>query len=431
MKNIMIIKTTALLLLSSAAVFSFMTSCEGPQGIAGVDANESCTQCHKSEVVGIAAAQFELSKHNYGEAAFEEAGITICAPCHESEAFKYVCKNNTPATFTLNAATSKFANDYTVPNTVAFGEINCTTCHSSLHSEYDSTDIYPLTNTAPVAMTMWKGAKTIDLTQDESQSNLCVKCHQPRPLATSTTLSNGDVVDYVSLATNPTALFYDPTVGATTNKYFPGYRSHVHYGTVGAIYAGKGGVEFTGSLSYSNSAHTTLASCQDCHMAEVTGKAGGHSFNAVGNFKGCNTAECHPSPLDAKSPKFVDTRAAVKALLNTLGEKITVNGVDILHKNSDAVTNLWVTSTTKKFDGYLDVYDPSLNPTGLLKNPNPSSSWSQTQKDANAALQTITLTNAQMGAIINFQFCLREYSLGIHNTAYTKALLTNSIEALN
>jgi hypothetical protein len=35
-----------------------------------------------------------------------------------------------------------------------------------------------------------------------------------------------------------------------------------------------------------------------------------------------------------------------------------------------------------------------------------------------------------MGAMINFQFCLREYSLGIHNFKYSKALLQNSIEAL-
>jgi hypothetical protein len=41
------------------------------------------------------------------------------------------------------------------------------------------------------------------------------------------------------------------------------------------------------------------------------------------------------------------------------------------------------------------------------------------------------LLMVQTGAIINFQFCLREYSLGIHNTQYVKALLTNSVEALN
>ena len=167
-------------------------------------------------------------------------------------------------------------------------------------------------------------------------------------------------------------------------------------------------------------------------MAAVTGRAGGHTFNAAGNFKGCNVSGCHESaPLDASSAKFADTRTAVKTLLNTLGEKITVNGVEVLHKNADTETNMWAANTTKHFDGYLDIYDPSLNPAGLVKNPAPSKSWTQAQKDTNAALQELTLTNAQMGAIINFQLCLREYSLGIHNTSYTKALLQNSIEALN
>jgi len=40
------------------------------------------------------------------------------------------------------------------------------------------------------------------------------------------------------------------------------------------------------------------------------------------------------------------------------------------------------------------------------------------------------LLNVQMGAIINFQFCLREYSLGIHNSDYVIALMTNTIEAM-
>jgi hypothetical protein len=430
MKKHSLFTAAALLTLSSAMVMSLVSSCEGPEGIAGKDANESCTQCHKSDVVEIVAAQFELSKHSYGEAAFEEAGTVGCAPCHESEAFKYVCANNTPVTFTKNETTGKYVNDYSVPDDKAYGEFACNTCHSSLHSAYDSTDFYPLTNTAAVAMTMYGGAKTIDLTANESKSNLCVKCHQPRPLTAS--LKDGNVLNYAALAASPTAVFFDPANTGSTNVLNPGYRTHVHYGTVGAIFAGKGGVEFTGSLSYSNSAHTTVASCQDCHMAAVTGKAGGHTFNAAGNFKGCNVSGCHESaPLDASSAKFADTRTAVKTLLNTLGEKITVNGVEVLHKNSDAETNMWTANTTKHFDGYLDIYDPALNPTGLVKNPAPGKSWTDEQKATNSALQELTLTNAQMGAIINFQLCLREYSLGIHNTSYTKALLQNSIEALN
>ena len=76
----------------------------------------------------------------------------------------------------------------------------------------------------------------------------------------------------------------------TPNKVIPSYRTHVHYGTVGAVYAGVGGIEFPGSLAYENSPHTTAASCQDCHMAAINGRAGGHTFNVKGNFNGCNAA---------------------------------------------------------------------------------------------------------------------------------------------
>jgi hypothetical protein len=127
---------------------------------------------------------------------------------------------------------------------------------------------------------------------------------------------------------------------------------------------------------------------------------------------------------------------ATKALLDQLAAKLKVGGVDILNRNPDAESNLWVTKTTNKYDGYLNIYDPINNPDGptnnptVFQNPSPSNSWSQAQKDYNLTLPKVTLTNAQMGAIINFQLCLRDYSLGIHNYKYTKALLTNSINVL-
>jgi len=182
-----------------------LASCEGPMGPAGkdganglngTDANETCKECHSPAVVDSVVKQFEFSKHEYGEAAFEEAGNTGCTPCHASEAFKYVASHNTPSTFTLNATTGKYANDYAVPADRAYGELDCFTCHSSLHTTYQGTDFDPLTTTAAVSMTMWKGTKTINLAQGDAESNLCVKCHQPRPLTTSTTLSDGNVIDY-------------------------------------------------------------------------------------------------------------------------------------------------------------------------------------------------------------------------------------------
>jgi hypothetical protein len=187
-------------LLSLFTVAGFiLTSCEGPMG---KDANETCKLCHNNDVVDAKAVQFEFSKHSYGEAAFEEAGSTGCGPCHLSEAFKYVCKNNVPVTFTLDATSGKYVNDYASSSATAYGELGCFTCHSSLHTTYDDTDFYPLTTTAAVPMTMWKGAKTINLTKTDG--NLCVKCHQPRPFTASNT--NGDVIDYASTIQLPVHL---------------------------------------------------------------------------------------------------------------------------------------------------------------------------------------------------------------------------------
>lgn len=124
-------------------------------------------------------------------------------------------------------------------------------------------------------------------------------------------------------------------------------------------------------------------------------------------------------------------------MLNDLAAKLAVNGVNILNRNPDSEHNLWYGLTTNNYDGYLNVYDPvnnpnyaTNNPAGTFQNPAPSSSWTADQKAANAALPKLSLTNAQYGALLNFQMCLREYSLGIHNYSYTKALLKNSIAIL-
>jgi hypothetical protein len=430
-----------------SVVSLFLSSCtkEGPQGPAGPagnagsdgkDANETCKVCHTAAVVDAIATEFELAKHNWGEAAFAEAGKTRCSPCHEQKAFVYVCIHNTPATFTFNSATNQWVNDYSVPDSETIGEISCFTCHSNLHTTYDATDL-ALTTTAAVPMTMWGAAKTINLTQKEGIGNLCIKCHQPSPLTANTSYDpSGRLIHYDSLKNFPMAMQWDSTVGAPNNGIKPSYRTHVHYGVVGAVYAGMGAIEYPGSLNYENSPHTALASCQDCHMADsMYGIAGGHAFNmrnakgsalvltgpskTTWNFNGCNVTGCHISdPLDGNSVKFLDTRSEIRTLLNALAEKINAcgGGHDILHK-SNAPDNLWAGITTNNYDGYLDIFDVSSNPAGYWKMDGTQPKFPK-------------LLNVQLGALINFQFCLREYSLGIHNYLYVKALLVNTTEAL-
>jgi hypothetical protein len=433
-------KTLIKLLAVVLTTGSVITGCEGPMGPAGTagidgkDANATCTQCHNSTGVDSVSLQFELSKHAYGETAFEEAGSTGCSPCHESEAFKYVVENNVSTVFTIVPPATTYSNPYASSPDKSYGAMRCNMCHSKLHTSYTFADFMPLTTTAPVPLTFLGGAKTVNLTQDDSKSNLCIKCHQPRPFTNSNTDKN--VLNYAGLVSNPNAVFYDAAQSNSLNVLKPSYRTSTHNGTIAVIFAGVGGVEF--GTGYSNSQHTTVASCQDCHMAPMTGKAGGHTFSAQSNFNGCNVAGCHatnPISSSTTSVYWKQTRDGVKAQLDALAAKLVEGGVEILGRNGDASANLWAGLTTNNYDGNLNLYDPVNNPAGSLYNTtmfqNPSTSgFTADQITTNSALPKLTLTNAQMGAIINFQLCLRDFSLGIHNKAYTTTLLANSIAVL-
>ena len=409
------------------------TGAAGTNGTNGTDANQTCKMCHTSTKVDLISTQFVFSKHSSGEAAISESGNLGCSPCHAQEAFKYVCANNVSTAFTLNPATGKYVNNYNTDITAAYGELGCSTCHSALHTTYGTADL-AFTTVKPVPMTMWGGAKVIDLPADGGKSNLCVKCHQPRPFTNALT---GNVLDYNALATT-VGTVYDGNPSGATNIIKPSYRTHTHYGAIGAVYAGKGGIEFAGTLPYTSSTHTTVASCSDCHMGAMNGKAGGHTFSALGNLTTCNQTGCHTSAVTATTTTlWLNPRAEIKALLATLATKLTIGGVEIMNRNGDSATNLWYGITTNNYDGYLNIYDPITNPTAQTYNAKsfkyvgtPPATWSADQIAYNATLPIITLSNAQMGAIINFQLCLRDYSLGIHNFQYTKALLTNSIAKL-
>ena len=449
------------LAIFAVALMSFGAACvkEGPPGQDGAngatgaagkngtDANETCKMCHTPAKVDLIAVQFQYSKHETGEAAISESGNSGCSICHTQGGFQDAVARKVPSTFTLNTTTGKYVNDYACDVAKAYGELLCRTCHSSIHETYTSTDLPKLTTTAAVPMTMWGGKKTINLTQDGGSSNLCVKCHQPRPFLSAL---DGNVIDYAALVSKPTALFFD-YASPSTALIKPSYRTHTHYGTVGAIVAGMGGIEFSGTLAYANAVHATKAACSDCHMATMVGGAGGHSFNAKANFNGCNISGCHTG-VNASSAKYwTNPRATIKGLLEQLAAKlVVVDGTltaQILNKNPDATSNLWAGVTTANYDGYLNIYDPLTNTPAIAgdsynsqvanngmvcQNPSPSAStWSQKQIDYNKTLPIIRLTNAQFGAIINFQLCLREYSLGIHNLDYSKALLTNSLAVLN
>lgn len=385
MKNL---KNLLLLLLPAGL---FMASCEGPMGPTGQDANESCKECHNSAVVDRKAVEYEHSLHFTGE-AFEEGTRAACAPCHSDQGFQYVVKNNTPATFVADPANAgKFLNSYSVDAATASlpGGISCFTCHKDVHTTYTFADFMPLTTEAEVKMTMWGGSKSINFSK--TSGNLCAKCHQPRPV----TASSGNTIAYANLVSSPTANYNLSSIG---------YRTGVHYGTQGAMAAGVGGIEF--GSGYSNSAHANTASCASCHMSTPNSMTGGHSF--VANFTGCNTSGCHTS-MSATNATYTAAVADIDAKLNQLAAKINAIGAghDILEKDP----------ADGKYHGYFDIYDANANSDGYWKNPS----------QGNVAFPT--LTNAQFGAIINYQLVYRDGSRGVHNYPYMKKLLENSLAA--
>lgn len=383
MKNL--IKT--FLLIAAAGLIA---SCEGPMGPAGADGlagadgkdgkdvNESCKECHNSTVVEAKVIEYDHSVHGKSLLYEEEGGNTGCAPCHSHQGFLYVVKNNTPATaYSVNAAAA------TLP-----GGFTCSTCHNSMHTTYKLDDFFPLTTTAAVPLVMWGGTKTVNFAKNEG--NLCTKCHQPRPVAVS-----GVPINYSLLVSAPTTPYTLSTIS---------FRTGVHYGTQGVMAAGVGAVEF--GTGYSNSHHVANASCSTCHMATPSATAGGHSFEP--NFNGCNTTQCHTG-MSATSALYLATTNEINTLTNSLVAKINAIGAghDILQKDPDG-----------SYHGYFDIYDANSNPTGYWRNP------------ANGTPVLPALTNAQFGAIINFQLVVRGGAKGIHNAPYIKKLLENTIAAI-
>lgn len=366
------------LFIAAMAIFS---ACEGPAGVPGTDgkdgtngvdgadASESCRKCHNSSSVLVAKSkQLNHSLHVTGH-AWMEGTRNSCAPCHSNEGFLDVIAKNPPKQkYTASASA--------LTDPTAFG---CRTCHK-IHTAYDSTD-YALTTVAPIDMLI-DTTKTLTLDLGGS-SNLCAKCHQPR------------IIKQMDFAGAPTGTY----TGITS------YRWGTHYGTQAAIVGGKGAFEFAGE-AYTNSAHKAGASCVSCHSAAASGPSGGHSFNVVNeetgalNTNGC--VKCHTSGVAALNTRVASVKAEIDALILALGDKLAA----YLEKENGVYT------------GYVDIYDASANPNAVYRNPN----------TGNVAFPAVT--NKTAAAIANFQLVIRDKSHGIHNYPYTKALLTNTIAAL-
>ena len=203
---------------------------------------------------------------------------------------------------------------------------------------------------------------------DLGNSNLCLNCHQAR--IPSPEVPEPGVTGMASV---------------TSSRYGP------HHGAQGMMFTGSAGYEVPGDESYANGAHTNLVqnACITCHMAEVSGgrDAGGHTFRVASEEGDLNTNGCIQCHTDAGELETLveETQTEVADLLLQLGTR--------------------------------------LNELGILRDD---------LELANASSSApLELTNVQLGALWNYQYVREDKSLGVHNGKYAKALLKNSLAALN
>lgn len=256
---------------------------------------------------------------------------------------------------------------------------NCYTCHQ-IHETYTSDDwAFRLGESVDLL--------TNGLATAQGSANTCVQCHQSRIAEPVLDISG------------------DATVAITSQRYGP------HHGPQGNAMAGagvSGAYELDGTMTYVNSAHASSEStnCVSCHMASNAGSSGNmamgnHSNNvAVGswddesrvvNANGC--VECHNEyPDNSSITAFVaSSRNDNLALINNLKDKLLSMG-------------------------YINDSNYVLGDDG----------------ESNASSDNpLNVSTKHAAAIYNYKFVVEDQSALIHNPKYSKALIQNSLEALD
>ncbi len=271
------------------AACALLSSCEGPRGLAGQDANENCIQCHNKEAkVEKIKAQWGESTHALGgNAAY--ANRAGCVQCHTSQGFlEYIAEGSTA--------------DISVPEEPM--QINCYTCHN-IHDTY-TTDDWALTK--PGAQTLEVKYAGADVVWDKGNSNQCVFCHQSRNVSPAPTQGGADFQ-------------------ITSTRIGP------HHGPNANLILGKTPFEITGTAYPTTNPHSTASGCLTCHMSTPYGyMAGGHNMGVWYDSHGTETmlktgcTTCH-TDATALTSKITTLTNDVTSKIATLQAKLTTAGI--------------------------------------------------------------------------------------------------------
>ena len=404
-----------LLLLFTVVVF-ILTSCEGPMGPSGKDANESCILCHNTPNQDAKLAEYHLSKHYYGTSS--SRNTKYCARCHTKEGFIEI----------TGAETYVASND--IPNAT---RIDCETCHKHHAFDFaDDTVSFILRTNSPIALNYYNNSKTEDFGKID---NLCVTCHQIRGVTTPTVYKNS--ADSIAKKADATwkQLPYFPLDNAkegTTVKLQIGQSFAVHDGNQSNLFSGINGYEYAGKTYTRTWKHSGNA-CTDCHMNEYNPdtQTGGHSL--IVNKDACTT--CHQG-VDKLTP----VQTSIDAKRIELAELLVTRKVFKKSTNSSGVVS-YTAEPTHDFYGVLfpSTQSPAIFATALVS-ANTVGSTSGILVYANTV--TLAADNdyanrigrewkyGELGAAYNYGYITSELSLGVHNPTYAMQVLQNSIDWL-
>lgn len=242
----------------------------------------------------------------------------------------------------------------------------CKTCHS-IHTTFEQAD-YALRLADPIEF-IFDPTVVVDF----ANSNLCANCHQTRRAEPNVT-NPGD-------SFNITSTHYGPHNGPQSN---------VLYGT--------GFAEIAGNVSYptagGGSHMDPEGRCTGCHMYEYGNGQGGHTFNPA--LDACN--DCHGATETDFNYGGVQTE--VEGLLEDL--KVLLEGRGVIVLGTEEVYELNPETGVIELVVYTEGYHPVVGMHSMIE--------------------------AQ--CFFNWFGLEKDHSLGAHNPKYVKALLQNSIKAM-
>ena len=350
------------------------TSCvkEGPMGLAGINGDDGADGAPGSD----------------GQNGVD--GNVTCLVCHSGENMlnkqaQYVLSGHKIGKFTLEreewgascgrchtpTGFQQFAEqgaDAIYGNIQNAETFDCNTCHG-IHVTFEATD-YAL-RTSGAVVPAYSTGPALEL---GGNNNLCGQCHQNR-------------------RAEPNIDKPGETYRITSSHYGP------HHGPQGNVVAGVGFAEIPGPANYpaaGTAIHLAQASCTGCHMGEFnnTKNQGGHSF--APSLNACNT--CHNASNEDFDYKSVQSETQL--LLEELRDKLVALGVVVAEEEIE-------------YEWDEELQDHVASDPVISYHPH-----------------TGTYPMVQVQAFFNWVGLEEDRSLGVHNPAYVRALLVNSISAL-